>query len=64
MRTCRIVAWGLLLLACAALGWDLAVWAREGGFSVTSGGQFWASIVRPGLNLVQAVIQRYILPEL
>lgn len=64
MRTCRIVGWVLLLLACAALGWDLAVWAREGSFEPMSGGDLWASIHRPGLNLVQAVIQRYILPDL
>ena len=64
MRICRIVAWVLVLAACAAVGWDLAVWAREGAYAATTTGGFWALIDRPSINLVQAVVQRYILPEL
>ena len=64
MRTGRVIGWALVWAALAALGWDLAIWARSGSYAALLPGQLWASIDRPGLNLVQAVIQRYVLPEL
>ena len=64
MRTCRIVGWSLLLLAAAALGWEIIVWGLTGQYETRLPGQIWAAIDRPSLNLTQAVVQRYILPEL
>ncbi|MHA1569749.1 MAG: hypothetical protein ACTSXZ_09775 [Alphaproteobacteria bacterium] len=64
MRTGRIVGWGLLLLAAAALGWEVIAWGLTGNYEVLLPGRLWASIDRPSLNLTQAVVQRYILPEL
>ncbi len=64
MRTWRIVGWGLLLLAVAALGWEVIAWGLTGQYESRLPGQIWASIDRPSLNLTQAVVQRYVLPEL
>jgi hypothetical protein len=64
MRTGRFVGWSLLLLAVAALGWEVIAWGLTGQYVSNIAGQVWASIDRPSLNLTQAVVQRYVLPEL
>lgn len=64
MRAGWIVGGGLLALALVALGWEVIAWGLTGQYESRLPGQVWASIDRPSLNLTQAVVQRYILPEL
>ena len=55
-----IVGWLFLLGALAALGYDLAKLARGEGFAFSPLGQLWFDLHAGSLNLVQAVVQRYI----
>ncbi|QQP92603.1 hypothetical protein IGS68_24500 [Skermanella sp. TT6] len=63
---------GVLLLAgLAALGWDLWQWsemgsqmAAAGGLHLSAAGELWYRLHPGSLNLTQAVVQRYLMPEL
>ena len=64
MIVCRLVA---LLFACGAmiaLGGDIWQAAASGGWQPQALGQIWFSLDSGSLNLVQAVIQRYLHPWL
>ena len=60
----RILGWLLLLAALGALGYDLAQLYHGAGFGLSPLGQIWFDIDAPSLNLVQAVVERYIWPPL
>ncbi|HEX9466551.1 MAG TPA: hypothetical protein VGB82_28470 [Alphaproteobacteria bacterium] len=60
----RSVAWILLLLALIAAGHDGLIYLKTGAYSPTEIGALWYTIDRGSLNLVQAVIERYIHPFL
>lgn len=56
----RVIGWLLLLAAAALLAHDIVAWRQGGEFAPLVLGQLWFSIDRASLNLVQAVIQRYV----
>ena len=56
----RVIGWLLLLAAAVVFMRDLIGWYDTGVFAPTAAGQLWFDIDRSSLNLVQAVIQRYI----
>jgi hypothetical protein len=60
----RLIGWLFLLAALAALGRDLFDWYRTGAFAPLVVGQLWFDLHPASLNLVQAVIQRYVAPWL
>jgi hypothetical protein len=60
----RVIGWLLLLAGLAALGRDLLDWYRTGAFAPMVAGQLWYDLHPASLNLVQAVIQRYVAPWL
>ncbi len=57
---------GLVLLvgAVVAAGWQFQLWAQSGRYVPVALGQLWFSLDPPSLNLVQAVIERYVWPPL
>lgn len=60
----RVLAWILLLLALIAAGHDGLTYLRTGSYSPTELGALWYMVDRGSLNLVQAVIERYVHPFL
>lgn len=61
----RIVGIGLALLSAAALVFDVANELSGAGlFGFVSLGDLWARMDGASLNLVQAIVQRYLLPAL
>ena len=56
----RILGWLLLLAAVGTLGYDLSRTMEGQGFQFSPLGQIWFDLHVPSLNLVQAVIERYI----
>ncbi len=60
----RVIGWLLLLAGTAAFGRDLYVLFTTGENAPLIAGELWARIDLPSLSLMQAVVQRYILPEL
>ena len=54
----------LALIAAAALGYELLSALGTGTWRVVPAGELWFSIDSGSLNLVQAVIQRYLHPAL
>ena len=60
----RFIGWILIFVALAALGialWDLAM---TGSFTFATWGELWYRINPGSLNLYQAVVERYLSPEL
>lgn len=60
----RIIGWLFVFLAVAAAARDIAAWIDTGSYVAMPLGQLWFEIDNASLNLVQAVIQRYVFPEL
>ena len=60
----RSLGWLLLLAAFAILGRELYVLADTGELKLSSWGELWYSLDPASLNLYQAVVERYISPEL
>ena len=60
----RVVGWIALLSGAAALVRDLLVWIDTRHWAPIALGQLWYDLNRSSLNLVQAVVQRYIHPFL
>jgi hypothetical protein len=61
----RFVGAVLVLAACVALGMDLwQSYATGGGFHLAALGERWYQLAPGSLNLSQAVIQRYVSPQL
>src|SRR6266571_1743368 len=60
----RLIGWIVFLAGVARLGWDLLVWIKTGHWAPIALGQLWYELDRSSLNLVQAVIERYLHPFL
>jgi hypothetical protein len=60
----RLIGWILLLFGVAAAMRDLWAWAKTGHWEPIVLGKLWYEVDRSSLNLVQAVVQRYIHPFL
>ena len=60
----RIIGWFFALSAVAAAARDLAAWYDTGTFDPMPLGALWFDLDNASLNLVQAVTQRYLFPEL
>src|SRR6201987_3596069 len=60
----RVIGWIVLLAGAAVLVRDGLVWIDTRHWSPIALGQLWYELSRSSLNLVQAVVQRYIHPFL
>jgi hypothetical protein len=60
----RIIGWLFFIIALVALGADIVASLAAREIDITSLGQQWFEINGASIGLAQAVIQRYILPEL
>jgi hypothetical protein len=60
----RVIGWIMLLGGAAVLVRDLLVWIDTKHWAPLALGQLWYDLNRSSLNLVQAVVQRYIHPFL
>ena len=60
----RVIGWIVLLAGSAVLVRDLLVWIDTKHGAPLALGQLWYDLNRSSLNLVQAVVQRYIHPFL
>src|SRR3974390_512152 len=60
----RLIGWIIFLAGVGVLVRDLAVWIDRGHWAPIALGQLWYQLNRSSLNLVQAVIERYLHPYL
>jgi hypothetical protein len=60
----RLLGWLLLALALVALGGDGMRWLESGTLEFAALGELWFRADPGSLNLLQALIQRYLLPEI
>ena len=60
----RVIGWIALLAGAAVFVRDLLVWVDTKHWAPIALGQLWYDLNRSSLNLVQAVVQRYIHPFL
>ncbi len=60
----RVIGWLLIVLAVATAGHEAITSLDAGAYDSLAFGELWAKIDLASLNLVQAVIQRYVLPWL
>jgi hypothetical protein len=60
----RLIGWIILLAGLAVLVRDVLVWIDTKHWAPIALGQLWYDSSRSSLNLVQAVVQRYIHPFL
>jgi hypothetical protein len=61
----RIIGWLLIAVALVVLGLDfLAASANETDFNMVPMGQLWFEVHPGSLNLIQALIERYVWPPL
>lgn len=64
MRVARFIGWLLIAGALAAAAYDLYGFVAYGDTELLVGGVLWFQLSPGSLNLAQAVVQRYILPEI
>ncbi len=60
----RVIGWLVLLAGLSVLTRDVMVWIERKTWAPLALGQLWYELSRSSLNLVQAVIQRYLSPYL
>jgi hypothetical protein len=60
----RVIGWLVLLAGLSVLTRDVIVWIDTKIWAPVAFGQLWYQFNRSSLNLVQAVIQRYLSPFL
>jgi hypothetical protein len=60
----RLIGWIVFLAGLAILAWDVFVWIETKQWAPIALGQLWYNLSPSSLNLVQAVVQRYIHPFL
>jgi hypothetical protein len=60
----RVIGWIIVLAGLSVLIRDVIAWLDTKIWEPIALGQLWYQLDRPGLNLVQAVIQRYVSPVL
>jgi hypothetical protein len=56
----RVIGWLVLLAGLSVLTRDVMVWVDRKIWAPVALGQLWYELSRSSLNLVQAVIQRYV----
>ncbi|MGB0921027.1 MAG: hypothetical protein ACPG06_00690 [Alphaproteobacteria bacterium] len=64
MRVFATIGLILALFGLAVLAYDVAQWLEFGGLELTAVGDIWYAFHAASLNLVQAVIERYLWPPL
>jgi|DewCreStandDraft_4_1066084.scaffolds.fasta_scaffold146790_2 hypothetical protein len=64
MRLLRVLGWLLMAAAASALAYDLAGWSGAEALRLSALGELWFKLDRASLNLAQAVVQRYVWPQL
>ena len=64
MGILRGIGWALLLVAVLAIGYGAVLW--QGGVAIfqQAGGEYWFQAHSESLNLIQAIIQRYLHPSI
>jgi hypothetical protein len=60
----RLIGWVVFLAGAAVLVRDILVWVDTKTWAPIALGQLWYQLNRSSLNLVQAIVQRYIHPFL
>ena len=60
----RLIGWVFFLVGLAVLVRDVLVWIDTKNWAPIALGQLWFDLDRSSLNLVQAVVQRYVHPFL
>lgn len=60
----RLVGWVLVLAGVIVGLRDGLIWYQTGAYPFTKGGELWYTLAPDSINLVQAVVQRYLLPEI
>jgi len=60
----RVIGWIFVAAGIAILARDLFGWFREGTLVLITAGELWFTLHDGSLNLIQAVTQRYIFPQL
>jgi hypothetical protein len=60
----RLIGWIIFLAGLSVLVRDVMVWIETKDWAPIALGQLWFDLNRSSLNLVQAVVQRYIHPFL
>lgn len=58
----RAIGWALVLLALTAFGYEMLLAAQSGAWRMIATGELWYALDVGSLNLVQAVVQRYVHP--
>lgn len=58
----RGIGWVLVLLAVLVIVFGAVIWTRGAPIFEQAGGAYWFSAHSESLNLVQAIIQRYVHP--
>ncbi len=56
----RIIGVLFVIMAAAALAWELYILVDTGHFKLSSWGELWFRLHAPSLNLYQAVVERYV----
>ncbi|MEM7226346.1 MAG: hypothetical protein AAF495_25450 [Pseudomonadota bacterium] len=56
----RAIGWLMILCGFGVLGVELMSWAQAGFFKLHTFGQIWFNLDPGGLNLAQAITERYI----
>jgi hypothetical protein len=59
----RLLGWICLLCATIVAVRDGLIWFKTGTYPFIAGGELWYMIDVDSLNLAQAVVQRYLAPE-
>ena len=60
----RLIGWLAMLLAVCVLGLGAWYWVATGEFHLFATGELWYRLDPGSLNLLQAVTQRYVSPDL
>jgi hypothetical protein len=60
----RLIGWALIAIAFMVLGRDLLLFLSTGELQFILLGELWFSAFPEGLNLTQAIVQRYLFPSL
>jgi hypothetical protein len=58
----RLIGWVFVLAGMIVVIRDAVLWHETGTFRLSSGGEIWFQAHRDSLNLLQAVVQRYLTP--
>jgi hypothetical protein len=64
LRIARPVGWALAAIALIAIAYELAAYAETGSYRAIPLGELWFNVHVASLNLMQAVVQRYLHPFL